>query len=299
MLEKNISPAQLDFLESFDIGIKNNKLINLISGKEFYPIKQNMNRYGLYYYSCGDAIVEFSVVNDVSRSVTIFNGNYEFRAWEGKNGERGVNINRLDARIKTGISIFAQPKEDFIKTAFDYEKEPALDFKGTEYIDTTFTNIYREDNHKNYGGVLVDNYRAALTDMIKDLYADPFVQNMYLKCRSFIFNGFSNLLSYPVYNREKFIENFNKEIDIINSRFAEDVTKIADDNEYETRDVRSTMRENALTYVEEAIDFELKVKDKIAERQKRIESVKRQINDLDRYIGYYNSLKKVERKRRK
>ena len=299
MLEKNTSPAQLDFLESFDIGIKNNKLINLISGKEFYPIKQNMNRYGLYYYSCGDAIVEFSVVNDVTRSVTIFSGNYEYRAWEGKHGERGVGINQLGARVKTDITISPQPKDDFIKTAFNYVKDAALDFQGTEYIDGTFTNVYAGPDHKNYGALMVENYREALTDMIKALYPEPIVQNGYLKCRSFIFNGFSNLLSYPVYNRDKFIESFNNELDVVNEKFAEDVTKVAEENEYETRDVRSTMRENALTYVEEAIDFELKVKDKIKERQKRIEAVKQKVKDLDDYIRYYQSIKNYERKRRK
>lgn len=302
MLERITFKEEIKLLETLGIEVRDGRLIQLSTGMEFYPVKSEMQRFGSFWYSCGSTLIQFHVVDGIPSSITIIDKGLEYYLWKNKSGSECLKINRNATRaerdrgkVETNIKIDPMCEDDYIKTSITYEEDSFQDIAGLEHIYGTFNSIEVGKNREYYGELNQDNYKSALEDTINKLFEDTLVRDEYLKCSSILCDGFTELLSHPLHNKDGFINYYNHEIDVVNADFAQKVTNVSNDNDYEIREVRETMDENALVFVSEAVDFQRRIKELVAEKQKRLDNIDQRRRALDDYITNYVRYKSTSR----
>lgn len=299
MFDKITNNVELEFLKILEIEIQGNKLVNTKTNNEFFPTKTNMINYGSYYYKCDNILIEFTVMNNQPVAVNVWKDGLEYRAWEMQNGGRGVSIRRVDDEISKQIVIAPQISNNFIKTTIAYEKEPLLDLIGYKYINSSFLDSLITIDDFYYGDMDLNNYREALVDTIEDTFNDKLIRDEFKRFLDFFSKEFEKLLGFPVYNKDKFIENLGKEVSTVNGQFAAKVSSLSSINDNEIGELSPNLKDNSLSYIGKVIDFEKKVKELVKERQEKLEMINKKRDLLDSYIARYNRYQDPKRKRKK
>lgn len=299
MFDKITNNVELEFLKILEIEIQGNKLVNTKTNNDFFPTKTNMINYGSYYYKCDNILIEFTVMNNQPVAVNVWKDGLEYRAWEMQNGGRGVSIRRVDDEISKQIVIAPQISNNFIKTTIAYEKEPLLDLIGYKYINSSFLDSLITIDDFYYGDMDLNNYREALVDTIEDTFNDKLICDEFKRFLDFFSKEFEKLLGFPVYNKDKFIENLGKEVSTVNGQFAAKVSSLSSINDNEIGELSPNLKDNSLSYIGKVIDFEKKVKELVKERQEKLEMINKKRDLLDSYIARYNRYQDPKRRRKK
>lgn len=299
MFDKITNNVELEFLKILEIEIQGNKLVNTKTNNDFFPTKTNMINYGSYYYKCDNILIEFTVMNNQPVAVNVWKDGLEYRAWEMQNGGRGVSIRRVDDEISKQIVIAPQINNNFIKTTIAYEKEPLLDLIGYKYINSSFLDSLITIDDFYYGDMDLNNYREALVDTIEDTFNDKLIRDEFKRFLDFFSKEFEKLLGFPVYNKDKFIENLGKEVSTVNGQFAAKVSSLSSINDNEIGELSPNLKDNSLSYIGKVIDFEKKVKELVKERQEKLEMINKKRDLLDSYIARYNRYQDPKRRRKK
>jgi hypothetical protein len=202
-----------------------------------------------------------------------------------------IDVNKTRARVKTQITITPKYDEEFLETNISYERDAFQDLVGQSYIYGTFDSLKTGKERKDAGELSVDNYKKILKWKIETLFTDRVLREEYMKFVDFLCKGFSDLLEFPLIEKDNFYNTFEKQKHVVNEIMANMVTAACDENEYETREKRETLGESALVYIEEAIDFQSKIRASVNERKKVLEEINRKRIALDDYIKYYKKSK--------
>ncbi len=291
MLEKITNIEMLDFLQVLEIELIDNCLVKKDSGKQFYPTKGEMTQYGVYYYACDDTIVQFTVTSGRASHCIVSCKGLEYHYWRNDKGAMCIDVNKTRARVKSQITITPKYDEEFLETNISYEKDAFQDLVGQSYIYGSFDSLKVGKERIDAGELSVDNYKKILKWKIETLFTDHLIREEYMKFVDFLCKGFSDLLEFPLKEKENFYNTFEHQRNFVNEIMANMVTDACDENEYETREKRETLGESALVYVEEAIDFQSKIRASVNERKKVIDEINRKRIALDDYIKYYKKSK--------
>lgn len=299
MSEKIFSDVEFEFLDLFDITMKNGKLIKEDTNEEF-TYNPEISFEDNYVYECGDIKVDFQVssffssneTTKIPSAVVVFDNNfaytmYSFCAGEERNLytiERKINIMDLKNIGEYEVSIKPNVGENFIITEFNVPK-----FKDPIFLKCDFNEVKPRPLIRERLPISLENYKSAFESMVLDLYPKKIV-NAIIKCAPFIYQGYYLYSHYPVKYYDEFKRCFDKREADINKEFIDQI-KSANRRKEESINHRiydlaeSTSRaKETLIYLEAVSKFSDSIGSCIDSQEKAMKKYEELLNSFNEYV---------------